>query len=426
MPKRRRSSFPIWKNGKLLLIGLGFVIIVHLIIFVIYTERNSSVEFKVNREIISRQIIHFIQTIRNTPIGEQEKLVNALNIPNMKITIDKAPLWNEQFINASFWHILQEISTQSPTIELSYMLAQERWLNISAMVIQKTVGLDFLLFCLEATIIIAVLFSLWTINRFTIPLKKFTEAAERLGVDLHAKPLDVLGPRVAKATAHAINKMQERIRDLIQVRTQMLAAISHDLRTPITRLKLRVQYVEDQELSQKITKDLDEMEAMISETLSFAREDNKNEKRVNFDLSSLISSLCADFSETGRNVRYNGVHAGVLFYGGPATITRVFTNLIDNAIKYGSKADVSLTQTYEEIIITVDDEGPGIPSDQMNKVFQPFYRGEHSRSRETGGTGLGLTVALDIMRAHGGNIYLINRHDGGLTAKVSLPRLSDD
>lgn len=421
-----RPSFPIWRNGKLLLIALGMMIIVHLIIFVIYSERNSSVEFKVNREIISRQIIHFIQTIRNTPPSEQEKLVNALNIPNMKLSIDKEPFWNEQFINASFWHILQEISTQSPTIELSYLLPTDRWLNISAMVIQKTVGLDFLLFCLEITIIIAMLFSLWTINRFTIPLKKFTEAAERLGVDLYAKPLDVLGPRVAKATAHAINKMQERIRDLIQVRTQMLAAISHDLRTPITRLKLRVQYVEDQELSQKITKDLDEMEAMISETLSFAREDNKNEKRVTFDLASLVSSLCADFSETGRNVRYNGVHAGVLFYGGPSTITRVFTNLIDNAIKYGVSADISLQQTLEEIIIIVDDEGPGIPPDQMTKVFQPFYRGEHSRSRETGGTGLGLTVALDIVRAHGGNIYLTNRIEGGFSAKVSLPRFCDD
>lgn len=424
MAKKKQEFFPSWKNGKLLFIALGGLILVHLTVFVIYSQQNSNVEFKVNREVLSKQIIHFIQTVRATPIEQQEQLVKALNIPNFKITIDKIPKWNEQFINASFWHVLQEISLQSPNIELSYLLSQDRWLNISAMVIQQTVGISVLLLCLEITIILAVLFSLWTIHRFTIPLKKFTEAAERLGVDLHTKPLAVLGPRVAKATAHAINKMQERIRDLIQVRTQMLAAISHDLRTPITRLKLRLQYIEDPVLYQKITQDLDEMESMISETLLFAREDNKNEKRVIFDIASLISSLCADFSETRRQVTYSGPHAGAHFYGGPVSLKRVFTNLIDNAIKYGHLANVVLEQKKEEIMISVQDEGPGILPSHLDKVFQPFYRGEHSRSRETGGIGLGLSVALDIVRAHGGNIMLSNLAEGGVCATVILPKVA--
>ncbi|MBB71182.1 MAG: two-component sensor histidine kinase [Legionellales bacterium] len=301
------------------------------------------------------------------------------------------------------------------------MLPQNDWLNITATIVPTSFGLQSFLFSLEIIVAVAVIFFLWTINRFTKPLHKFTKAAERLGVDLHSEPLPIYGPVAVRATATAMNKMQERIQDLIQARTQMLAAISHDLRTPITRLKLRTQYLDEGELQQKIIKDLDEMEAMISETLAFAREDSRSEQRVNLDIVSMLASLCEDFADTGQDVQYIGPQTRVLINGGSVSLRRVFTNVIDNACKYAGSVTVDLHAEGDEVHILFDDNGPGIANAQLDKVFMPFYRGEHSRSRETGGTGLGLATARDIIRAHGGDIRLSNRPSGGLRVTVVLP-----
>lgn len=423
MPKSNEAIFPRLINGKIIFLLLMLMFLTHIVIFVIYSQRNSSAEFKINREVISRQVINFIQTVENTPIEEQEKMVNTLDIPNFKITIDELPKWKEQFINASLWQILKKISAQSPSIQLSYFLGPDRWLNITAGIIPTSWGMQWVLLSLEITIIIAIIFSLWTINRFTGPLQKFTQAAERLGVDLQTEPLPIYGPKVVQIAGKAINKMQERIRDLIQARTQMLAAISHDLRTPITRLKLRAQYIDASEQQEKIIKDLDEMEAMISETLAFARDDNKNEQRVKLDLVSLLSVLCEDFSDVDHQVEYTGPSERITIIGGPITLKRVFSNLIENAVKYAGSASVGIEIERDDVVVIIDDNGPGIPEEQLEKVFQPFFRGEHSRSRETGGTGLGLAVARDYIRAHGGNITLESRRTGGLRAKVYLPRM---
>lgn len=423
MAKHKNLFLPEWINGKFLFMTFVVMIFSHLIIFMIYSNRNSSFEFKINRDIIARQIINFIQTIENTPVEEQQKLIKALDLPHFKVSLDEKPKWSEQFVNASLWQILKKISEQSPEISLSFMLAPSRWLNIQADIIQTTWGLQSLLLILEFTVIMAILFSLWTMKRFTQPFKTITARAGRLGIDLNTEPLPIYGPRVAKITAKAMNKMQERIRDLVEARTKMLAAISHDLRTPITRLKLRAQYIDDDSQYHKMIKDLDEMDAMITETLAFAREDNKKEKRVNIDLESLLSTLCDNFADVGHDVVYHSTGQRLPIFGGAVALKRVFSNLITNAIKYAGKAEVSVETNEEEITIYIDDEGPGLPEDQLEQVFQPFFRAESSRSRETGGTGLGLAVARDIIQAHGGRIRLQVRQPKGLRAKVVLPRL---
>ena len=361
MAKQKNLFLPEWINGKILGLVLAGMFIAHLVIFVIYSSRSSSYEFKVNRGIIARQIINFIQTLQNTPEEEQPKVVKALDLPNFKVTLDPKPKFPVQFVDASLWQVLKRISEQSPEIQFSFKLATEQWLNITVDVIQDSWGLQSVLFSLEFIAILAILFSLWTIHRFTKPLQTIAMAAERLGVDLHAEPLPIYGPRVAQVTARAMNPMQQRIRDLVQARTQMLAAISHDLRTPITRLKLRAQYLEGHEEIDKFVSDLDEMDAMISQTLSFARENHQSEKRVLVDVNSLLSTLCDDFQELGKKVRFTSNSKRIPIYGGNVALKRIFTNLIENAIKYAGNADVSITLTDSHVLVYIDDNGPGIP-----------------------------------------------------------------
>ena len=168
--------------------------------------------------------------------------------------------------------------------------------------------------------------------------------------------------------------------------------------------------------------DLDQMEEMIAETLSFAREDARQEKQHHFDFSSLLSSMCDDYAEIGKHVVFEGIFSKVPYTGGVLALKRMLANLIDNAVKYGQKAYVMLESREKKIIIEVRDKGKGLPKNQLESVFLPFYR-EQSRSRETGGIGLGLAVARDIARAHGGDITLYNHPDGGLVARVILPVL---
>lgn len=272
-----------------------------------------------------------------------------------------------------------------------------------------------------AAILAVIAVTVWAVWRATAPLALFTRAAERLGRDVTAPPLEEKGPREVSRAAHAFNEMQIRLRSFIEDRTQMLAAISHDLRTPITRMRLRAEFVEDREQREKMLRDLEEMEAMIASTLSFAREDAANEERVQMDLADLLQSLCDEEADIGRSVAYDGVRR-LPFHAAPLALKRAFSNLIDNAVKYGGSARVTLRESDRDVVVTVEDDGPGLPHDQTEKVFAAFYRVEGSRSRETGGVGLGLAVVRSIIRAHGGDVELANRSEGGLKAVVTLPR----
>ncbi|CAK0763037.1 two-component system, OmpR family, osmolarity sensor histidine kinase EnvZ [uncultured Gammaproteobacteria bacterium] len=263
--------------------------------------------------------------------------------------------------------------------------------------------------------------SLWAARRLTAPLEGFARAAERLGVDGETPPLPETGPSELRAATRAVNRMQERLSRFVDDRTRMLAAIGHDLRTPLTRLRLRAEFVEDPELQRKMLSDLDEMEAMLRETLAFARNDAKREARVPIDLADLLQSLCEDRADSGHDAGYQGAPHFTLTCR-PVALRRALANLIDNAIHYGGVARVALTTDDNgHALITIDDDGPGIPEAERERVFQPFYRLESSRSRDTGGTGLGLSVARTIVRGHGGDVILHNRNDRGLSAIVSLP-----
>ncbi len=258
-------------------------------------------------------------------------------------------------------------------------------------------------------------------RRVTAPLGRFSAAAARLGTDVDAPPMAESGPSEIREAAEAFNQMQRRIRRFVDDRTRMLAAISHDLRTMLTRFRLRAEYIDDDEQRAKAFADLAEMQAMLDATLSFARDDASAEPRTSVDLSSLLQTLCDDLADAGQTVAYDGPHRLTLGCR-PAALGRALANLIDNAVKYGGEAEVGMSDGADEVEIRIADRGPGIAEADREKVFAPFFRIEQSRSRETGGTGLGLALARNIVRGHGGDITLADRDGGGLVARVALPR----
>ncbi len=306
------------------------------------------------------------------------------------------------------------------SIRVSVQLSDSTWLNF-AVPHHATEPFSSLRFILSMSLmVLAVLaLSVWAVRHLTSPLARFARAAERIGMDVDAPRLPETGPREVRRATRAFNEMQDRIRRFVEDRTQMLAAIAHDLRTPITRLRLRAELVEDEEQS-KILADLDEMERMIASTLSFARDDASQEPQQNVDLFALLHSVCDDMADAGFQVEF--LAEGRLAYDcRPDALRRAFTNLIENAVKYGHRARLSLDLEENAIRVTIDDDGPGIPEECQEEVFSPFRRLEDSRSRETGGTGLGLTVARAVARAHGGDVSLGNRPGGGLRVEFALP-----
>jgi signal transduction histidine kinase len=306
-------------------------------------------------------------------------------------------------------------------MEVSLQMADKSWLNFAmpAAAVPSYWSSPYLLSLVLATAMVLVI-SAWAVRRATAPLALFAQAAERLGTDVGAPALAEKGPREVRRAAAAFNEMQRRLGRFIRDRTQMLAAVSHDLRTPITRLRLRAEFVEDAEQRDKMLADLKQMESMIAATLAFARDDDAEEPRTPFDLGVLLQDLCDDAVEAGHAATYEG--ASHITYGGrPMALKRAFANLIDNAVKYGGMARVALATDDDGLTVVIDDDGRGISEDELEKVFAPFYRVDPSRSRESGGTGLGLAVVRSVVRGHGGEVVLANCAEGGLRATVTLP-----
>lgn len=282
----------------------------------------------------------------------------------------------------------------------------------------------FLLAFVLMTLAAAAL-SFWAVRRLTGPVATLAAAAERLGRDVNAAPLPEDGPDEVARAAVAFNTMASRIRRFVQDRTFLLSAIGHDLRTPITRLKLRAEFIDDDELRDKFLADLDELDTMVSATLAFGRDTADAEPAVALDLCSLLRTVLDEAAdarpEAAEYLEFDGAEHLTL-HGRSVALKRAFANLIGNAVKYGGSARVKLAPpTNGMIAVTVEDDGPGVPPDQLERIFDPFYRVEDSRNRETGGTGLGLPIARNIFRAHGGDVTLGNRVEGGARATVTLP-----
>ena len=275
------------------------------------------------------------------------------------------------------------------------------------------------LILLVAVLVIALYVAAGSITR---PLSRLARAADELGRNVRQPKLEEKGARELRRAARAFNTMQDRLHRYLDSRTRVLAAMSHDLKTPLTRLRLQVEtQIEDPALQARFGKELDEMESMVRGALALFRGLNDEEGLEPVNVNLLLDTVRGEFTEMGADVTVEGRAVGPL-RGKPQALKRCITNLVANAVKFGSRARI-LVRDGGRLEISVRDDGPGIPPDELERVFEPFYRLESSRNRDTGGTGLGLSIARDVAQAHGGALVLRNRPEGGLEALLTLPRV---
>jgi signal transduction histidine kinase len=273
-------------------------------------------------------------------------------------------------------------------------------------------------------ILMVLVASTWALRQLTGPYSVLATAAERFGVDLDSPPLPETGPGEVRSAARAFNLMRDRLKRMVEDRDQMVAAVSHDIRTPVTRLRLRAEAIADPALRHPILADLHEIETMTQSVLALASDHAQPEPRQLVDLVSLVESLCADAPNVVLQLG-GGLPPRIPIWAQPVEVRRCIGNVIANAVKYGRRAIVSLELAGGVARVIVDDEGPGIAPQELERIFRPFVRLESSRNRDTGGAGLGLTIARSVARSHGGDVTLGNRAGGGLRAIITLPRADE-
>lgn len=305
-------------------------------------------------------------------------------------------------------------------LQVAIQLTDGRWLESRAAaptVSPLAAGQTLISLLVASVLVLAVL--IWQLRKITRPLAKLAKAANGLGRGQAVPPLEERGPADVKETIGAFNRMNERVTRFVSDRTHMLAALSHDLRTPMTSMRLRLEMQEPSDSRDKLLLSLDEMQQMSDATLAFIRDSGATEATQKVDLAAVISSICDDLADTGADVVFDYRQQKIIACR-PLSLKRALRNLIENAIKYGDTAEVTLSNEVHGLIIAVQDKGPGIPETQLSEVFEPFVRLETSRNRDTGGIGLGLSIAQQIINSHGGELRLSNR-ELGLRVEVIFP-----
>jgi len=265
------------------------------------------------------------------------------------------------------------------------------------------------------------LLGLWAGRVLTNPLRRFARAAENFSPHSEIAPLPERGPFEIRAAARALNQMRARIKGLIEDRTRMLAAVSHDLRTPITRLRLRCEFIEDRAARAQMIDELDDMNAMVDSVLNFLRDGQSGERATMIDLATSLQTICDQFAYASHDVRYEGPDH-VVIRAKAAELHRAITNLVDNAVRYGRNVEVRLTQAESCAVVAIEDDGPGIAQRDKAAMLEPFVRGDAARNmNHKGGFGLGLSIARAVIEAHSGTLALLDREPYGLIAQVTLP-----
>lgn len=300
-------------------------------------------------------------------------------------------------------------------------LEETRWLNVETVFSRPPVQWAWpsvvSLWLMALAILLVVWFAVRSIAR---PMRALARAADRFGRGGEAVPVPLEGPSEVRVVTEAFNTMQERIGRFVRERTEMLAALGHDLRSPLTAMRLRAELIDDEETRDRLTASIEEMQTMVEATLAYAKGIADHEAMATVDLAEIVRDVADEVAAGGGTVEIDATgptEASVR----PTALKRALRNVVENAVRYGGSAAVRLERDGGDVVLVVEDEGPGIEESALERVFEPFTRLESSRSRETGGTGLGLAIARTIVRAHGGEITLANRPEGGLRATLRLP-----
>lgn len=304
-------------------------------------------------------------------------------------------------------------------LTLSIALVGGQWLNVDTRFERPPLQwplFSTLTFALTAGLILVAV-CWYLVTRLTGPLRRLAGASERLGRGENATPLPLVGPAEIEDLTRAFNHMQDRLTRYVSDRTRVLAAVGHDLRSPLTALRVRAELVDDQETRESLIESIEEMQIMAEATLSFAEDLTGAEDPWTVDVAKFVDDLASDLAQPLDILGGPVIEARVR----PVSFRRAIRNLVENAMRYGENAQIAWRTVDDILVIEIGDSGPGIPHEKLEQVFDPFFRLEGSRSRETGGHGLGLSIARSIIRAHGGEIFLSNRPEGGLLATVFVP-----
>ena len=446
---------------RLMLVLCGGLVVAQLLSAAINLAERDRLLFRASGMQPAQRIADIVRLLDSLNLDERRRIVGILNSPPLVVSLDRPAMAEDDasagpqvaMFSAMLGLALGDgrpiriaLSAAQPAFrpEFSpgrgmmglhrgpqggvFFLTQVRlqdgsWVTFDTQLPRESASLPWRLFLTLMVLLISVLLlSFVAVRWVTRPLHVLASAADELGRDLNRPPLPEEGPLEVRRAAQAFNKMQARLSRFIEDRTRMLAAMSHDLKTPITRMRLRAEMLEDEEERDRFEKDLLEMEAMVAQTLDFMRGLGSKEIAQPVDLMALLESLQADYEDMGRQVSLAG-EAKRPALAVPQLLKRCIANLVDNAIAYGKCAKISVEEGPAAITLRIRDEGPGLPETELEKVFEPFYRLEASRSRETGGTGLGLAIARNIAQTLGGDLRLQNHPNGGLEAILTLTRV---
>lgn len=370
---------------------------------------------------LGRRVFHFALSdtapFATGSMGDEEK-----RIANLLLTGENVKTFGEPRvrINPSI-PVLPGLGDDTPELEITQQMSNGQW--ISARFERQdlpSLAPDMLVSAMLGTLLTGAA-AAWLAGRVSRPLSALAQASEGVARGRTAPRLSVNGPDDIRRAAEAFNEMSDRVTRTLESQRQLLSAVGHDLRTPIAAMRITAEFVEDQEVRDRLTRNLDELKALTEAVLASARSTTGEEKR-NVDLAALIESVCDDLVELGLPVDVD-VPGTIPCLCRSNEIRRAIRNLIENAVRYGGSARVSLNVEPEYLTVNIDDDGPGIPEERLDEVFEPFVRLEGSRNAATGGTGLGLTLARSIAREHGGDVTLENRRTGGLRARLRIRRV---
>lgn len=320
---------------------------------------------------------------------------------------------------------LAEDFSQSDGLAASIKFSDGQWLNfVTPIAPVNPIFTAQTLPLIGSVAAVVIAMSIWAMRRLTAPYSALERAVKRIGEDIKSPPLPEHGSSEYRSAARAVNAMQAQLREYVADREQLAAALAHDLRTPLTRIRLRLELLRKSPLRQSLMLDLSDIEAISRSVIDFATYEIVDEEQEKIDFWSLVDSIADNYPQVHFD-KTSLTSRGLVCVGRPIALRRCITNLVDNAVTYGGKAHLSLAQSGSDIRLTIRDEGPGIPQAKLDEVFQPFRRVESSRNRQTGGFGLGLTIARNIARRCGGDIKLENDARGGLKAELRIPRMTD-
>lgn len=417
-----------------LLLGLG---VAQWLSFHLQTGERTEAVYRARGQNLAARIAEVVRVLEASPAQERQNTFAALRGDDLHVqplqageVAPHAPRGQMRGMLDAYLGEHHEVRSasngmpqrDSPLRSFDVQLHDGQWVRIAVNLNPAPPALSptFILYLVLSLAIVAVAV-LIAIRQVSQPLQQLADAADMLGHNLNAPPLAEHGSTETRRAAQAFNRMQARIKHLIDERSRALAAVSHDLRTPLTRLRLRSEWIEDEALRKQMAGDLDSMASMLDSTLDYLRSLQENEAIRRIDMNALLQTLAEDASVLGKTISITG-QARSPYPGRYTALRRALQNLCDNAIKYGGNASIRVEDSPTMLSITVEDEGPGIPEAELAKVTQPYYRVDASRNTATGGSGLGLSIVHDIALLHGGSLRLSNRPTGGLSASLNLPR----